>query len=288
MSRYTLHEAPNGVALATPDGRTVFHYLTEVPPDSGLAANSACCFYPLLTPSGQDVVEMAPDDHPHHRGVFLTWHSLSSGRCRADFWGWDEFAPTRDRVIVNRGIDATHADADRAELRIANDWLAGGQAMISEELTVGVSEARNAYVIDLAYALTPATDVTLDRAAFGGLCAKCRKDGQATYRNSRGVVTLDDPHYLTPDTGWPSEPWYSYAIALKDGSGAELAVIDRPGNPPTLWHNLAPISMVNPCIVAPGEVALAKGQTLSLRYRLVVADGDLDAGWLDELARDGM
>jgi hypothetical protein len=286
MSRYTLREAPDGVALATPDGRTVFHYLTEVPANSGLAANSACCFYPLRTPSGQDVVEMAPDDHPHHRGVFLTWHSISSGRCRADFWGWDEFAPTRDRVIANREIETTRADADRAELRICNDWIASGETMVSEELTVGVSEARDAYVIGLAYGLTPTIDVTLDRSAFGGLCAKCLKDGDAAYRDSRGVVTLGDPHYLTPDTGWPAAPWYSYAIALDDGSRTELAVIDHRDNPPTLWHNLAPISMMNPCIVAPGDVALGGGQTLRLRYRLVVADGDLEPAWVDELAHD--
>lgn len=288
VSRYALarNDEETGHALRTPDGRVVFHYLTEVPADSGLAANSACCFYPLLTPTGHGVVEMAPDDHPHHRGVFLTWHSISSARCRADFWGWNEFAPTQGRAIVNRSVELTRGDAERAELGIQNDWVAGGRTLISEALAVGVSEEGEAYVIDLAYDLTPTIDVTLDQSAFGGLCAKCRKDGEGFYRNSRGRVTLDDPHYLTPDTGWPSEPWYSYAVTLDGGERAELAVLDGPANPPTLWHNLAPISMLNPCAVAPGAVPVARGETLRLRYRLVVGDGKLDAGRLDRLARE--
>jgi hypothetical protein len=52
-----------------------------------------------------------------------------------------------------------------------------------------------------------------------------------------------------------------------------VAVLDHPANPPATWHNLAPIAMVNPCIVAPGAVQVNKGQTLQLRYRLVVHDG---------------
>ncbi|MEO2002883.1 MAG: DUF6807 family protein [Candidatus Poribacteria bacterium] len=287
MSQYTLTDAPNGRVLTTPDGRVVFHYLTEVPPESGLAANSACCFYPLLTPAGHEVVEMAPDDHPHHRGVFLTWHSISSSACRADFWGWDEFAPTRDRVIVNRSVELTHGGPDHAELSIHNDWIAGGQTMIAEALTVRVLEESGAYVIDLTYDLTSTLDVTLDPSAFGGLCAKCRKDGDGFYRNARGQVTLDAPHHLTPDTDWPSEPWYSYSITLDNGARTELAVLDHPDNPPTLWHNLAPISMMSPCIVAPGPITMPRGEALRLQYRLVVGDGGLDAGRLGQL-RDAM
>jgi hypothetical protein len=286
MQRYSLTKTTVGYDLATPDGRAALSYLTEVPEGCGLTANSACCFYPLLTPSGQEVVDMAPDDHPHHRGLFLTWHSITSTQRRADFWGWNEFAPTRDRVIVNRSVQLARADAERAELSIHNDWMAGGEAMISEALNVAVFETQGARVLDLTYDLTPAMDMTLDQSAFGGLCAKCRKGVGGEYRDPQGAVGLEAPHYLTPDTDWPSAPWYSYATTHEDGARTELAIVDHPDNPPTLWHNLAPISMMNPCTVAPGSMDLTAGQPLRLRYRVAVSDGDMPEGFMDGLASE--
>ena len=52
-----------------------------------------------------------------------------------------------------------------------------------------------------------------------------------------------------------------------------VTVIDHKKNPRTTWHNLKPIAMLNPCIVAPGEVKLSAEKSLNLRYRLVIHDG---------------
>jgi len=286
MPRYSLTRTTTGYDLATPDGRAALSYLTDVPADCGLTANSACCFYPLLTPSGQEVVDMAPDDHPHHRGLFLTWHSISSPTRRADFWGWNEFAPTRDRVIVNRGVELSRATSERAELTIHNEWLAGADVMVSEAMSVAVFDTPEARVLDLRYDLIPTTDMTLDQSAFGGLCAKCRKGEGGEYRDSQGVVGLAEPHYLTPDTDWPSARWYSYATTHGDDRRTELAIVDHPDNPPTLWHNLAPIAMMNPCTVAPGAMHLTAGQPFRLRYRVAVSDGDMPEGFVDGLANE--
>ena len=63
-------------------------------------------------------------------------------------------------------------------------------------------------------------------------------------------------------------------------------MLDHPANPPTTWHNLAPIAMVNPCIVAPGAVSIKKGQTLNLRYRVVAHDGAVPVGLLRKLSSE--
>ena len=65
-----------------------------------------------------------------------------------------------------------------------------------------------------------------------------------------------------------------------------VAVIDQRDNPPSTWHNLQPIAMVNPCIVAPGAVTKKAGELLRLRYRLVVHDGPAPTGMLEELATE--
>jgi len=60
---------------------------------------------------------------------------------------------------------------------------------------------------------------------------------------------------------------------LPSGKKAGIMVMSGPENPPTRWHNLLSIAMINPCIVAADSVQIEKGKTLSLKYRLIVHDG---------------
>jgi hypothetical protein len=273
-----------GMVLKTPDGRTVFRYMTKKPADTKLTANSVCCLFPVKTPSGEDVVEFAPIDHPHHRGVFLTWHAIQ-GKKPADFWGWGEWAPTKDRVIQSRDVKLVKADAQGAQITVRNAWTVEGETLIDEATTVSAREAKGAYVIDLDFRLTPTEDVTLRQTAFGGLCIKSRKDGKAAYYDPKGEVKLAEPHHLKPESDWPAQPWYDYTIRLDSGKTVGVSVLDHPGNPPSVWHNLAPIAMLNPCIVALGPVTLKESQPLRLRYRLVVHDGATPTELLGELTK---
>src|SRR5689334_18260052 len=72
----TVAAVPYGMELKTPGGRVVFDCMTKKPPvtEVPLTSPSAACFHPVLTPSGERVTAIAPDDHPHHRGVYLAWH----------------------------------------------------------------------------------------------------------------------------------------------------------------------------------------------------------------------
>jgi len=280
---FTLTPDEHGMVLKTPDGRVVFGYMTKKPADSKLTANSVCCLFPVNTPSGQRAVDFAPDDHPHHRGVFLAWHS-TKGKEKADFWGWGEWAPTEGRVIKNRQVKLVTASAVSAGVHVRNDWMVHDEVMIREQLIITVTQRKDAYVIALLFMLTPTVDVTLDQTAFGGFCAKTRKDGKAVYSNSKGPVKLPDPHHLKPETNWPAAPWYDRTIELQSGKTIGLAVIDTTNNPPSTWHNLAPIAMVNPCIVAPGPVTIKKDQILTLGYGLVVHDGPAPVGLLNAIS----
>jgi hypothetical protein len=281
---FTLAVDEHGQVLKTPDGRTVFGYMTRRPSPTELTANSVCCLFPVNTPSGQRMVDFAPSDHRHHRGVFMTWHTIE-GKKAADFWGWGQYAPTKDRVIANRSVELVKADADHAELAIRNDWLAEGEVLLKEDLSIAAREAKGAYVIDLDFRLAPTGDVVLKPSAFGGLCAKCRKDGKAAYSDPKGEVKTPSPHYLKPETDWPAADWYDYTTQLGGGSSIGIAILDHPGNPRTGWHNVAAIAMLNPCIVAAGPVTIKHDQPLRLRYRLVVHDGPVPAELLAELAR---
>jgi Methane oxygenase PmoA len=304
-SAYTFTPSTYGMQLKTPDGRVVFEYMTKKPENAGLTAPSVACFHPVNTPSGERVTNLAPDDHPHHRGIWVGWqdaefrepanlerygpnHPLRAlNITRADFWGWGVYAPRDGRVIQTRDIKLTAADSGHAQIEIHNDWMVANRKMLDESDTATVSERDGVYVLDLEYRLAPVVDYLLNRSAFGGFAVQCRKDGDSYYATAAGKVTAPDPHYSYPELNLPAEPWYDFTIKL-NGSGKVVgaAVIDHPRNPPATWHNARYLWMLNPAITGSGPMTIHPDAPLTLRYRVVVHDGDTPTALLQKLSAE--
>jgi hypothetical protein len=304
-SAYTLTPVEYGMELKTTDGRVVFDYLTKKPENIGLTSPSAACFSPVNSPTGERVTNIAPNDHPHHRGIFFGWEmgafyetsprpnnsptaAMRSATVRwADFWGWGVYAPREGRVIQNREVNLVDADGNHADLTIHNDLLIDNRKMGEENDTVRVTERDGVFVLDLAYTIAPNYVYELYRTAFGGFDVQCRKDGESYYSNERGKVTLRDPQYAYPELDWPSETWYDYTITMAgNGKTVGAAVIDHPNNPPTLWHNSRSLWMLNPNITAPGPLTIRPEHPLTLRYRVVVHDGPPPMDELQKLSAE--
>jgi hypothetical protein len=301
---FELQSAPAGKTLTGSDGRTALTYLTAKPEGSNLRANSACCFHPVNTPSGERLTDLAPGDHVHHRGIFLAWHSMEFKRqadfskmgptapthgfdiSRADFWGWGEFAPTDGRVIRNRDVRLVNSSDTSAELAIQNDWTIRETRYVDENTRAVWRQGEGANVLDLTYTLTPDREMTLNQTAFGGFCVRARNDGESWYQSPSGKVTLPDPHYSAADLNWPAADWYAYVIALRSGKTIGCAVVDHPGNPPATWHNPRYVWMINPCLVAGAPLTVASGRPLTLRYRVVVFDGPLPGPLVRDLSAE--
>jgi hypothetical protein len=285
--RYTLEPDAHGQTLKDPEGRVVLGYLTSKP--SGLAGNSACCIHPFNTLAGATATDIAPADHPNHRGIFFAWHDMQFTRgeetLRGDFWGWGKFAPIEDRTIVNRGVKLASADARSAQIAVENDWTIAGQPVLREATTIQAMEDRGARVLDLTYRFTSDYDVTVNQMAFTGLCFRCRKDGTYTFFDSNGEVKLPNSGATAPETDWPARPWYSHVVTRADGTSVRSALIDHPSNPPSAWHGARGVSFLNPCVTAKGPVKITAKQPLTLRYRAVTYDGKFAEGILDEMAR---
>lgn len=302
---YTLTPVPNGVQLKTPAEHVVFEYMTKRPDGIGLTSPSAACFHPVNTPGGERVSALAPDDHPHHRGMYLAWHdgefrepiapprtptasAFGWNITKADFWGWGQYAPRDGRIIENKSVTLAAADEAHAELDIHNDWnVASGtrvRKMLDEYTKTSVTEREGVYVIDLSFRLTAVVDYQLNRQSFSGFNFQARKDGESHYTNSAGTVTLRDAHYSTPDLNWPPAPWYGFVITLANGKTVGVAVLDHPSNPPTTWHQSRGLWMINPNIAALGPVTLHAGVPFTLRYRVVVHDGPTPASIIAKLA----
>jgi hypothetical protein len=298
---YSLVPSQYGMELKAPNGNVVLEYKTVKPPDIGLTAPSAAYFDPINTPGGERVTNVAPDDHPHHRGMFFgfidsefrtpmkgpydgTLHAPEVYRIqRADFWAWGFYAPRDNRVIQNKDIKLTYADSQRAQLEIHNDWLVEGKKMLDETDQVSVEERDGVYVIDVIYRLAPLVEYVINRQAFGGFAVQGQKAGTSYYANASGKVNLPSPNPSNVDLDWPSEPWYDYTITLaNDGKTVGFAVIDHPENPPTRWHNT--VWFLNPNITSFRDTTIYPDAPLSLRYRVVVHDGDTPTEELQKLS----
>ena len=281
LQEYAVEKAADAVVVKSGD-REVLKYQLVKPDGSTLSAASACYFHPLTTPKGVVMTDVAPADHKHHRGIFLAWVEMH-GKKDADFWGWGQYAPVKDRVIVNRGVSDVSGGATAA-FRVANDWKAEDVVLVQEDLQVKLRREGVASVLELVYTLKADADVRLPKWAFSGFCARLRKDGKATIEGPEGEVKLPAPNHLKPETDWPAQPWYAYQITLPDGSQVGAAVIDHPGNPKALWHNGMSMRMLNPCIVAPGELTIKPGEGLVFRYQVVAWDGPLPKDLLLDLS----
>ena len=297
---YTLTPVANGVQLKTPDGRVVFDYLTKKPEGVPLTGPNAACFHPVNTPSGERVSSLAPDDHPHHRGMYIAWHDSEFRQpivrkaptsplfgwnvTKADFWGWGQYAPRDGRTITTREVKLKSADANKAVLEIHNDWAVNDRKMADETTLATVAEREGVYVIDIVFKLAVLVDYQLNKQGFSGFNFQARKDGDSHYTWPGGVVTLPDAHYSAPETNWPGAPWYGYVITLTSGKTVGAAVLDHPSNPPTTWHGSRGLWMLNPNIAAVGPYTIKTETPLTLRYRVLVHDGDTPTALVNKLS----
>ena len=301
---YTLTPVAHGMQLKTPGGRVVLEYMTSKPADVPLTSPSVACFHPVNTPSGERVTALAPDDHPHHRGIYLAWHDAEFRQpmdrskagpytpafgwniTKADFWGWGEYAPREGRVIQTRDIKLASADARRAQIEIHNDWMVRTRKMLEETLVANVAERDGVYVLDLAYRVAPLVDYQLNKQSFSGFNFQARKDGESYFTNTAGTVNLPNPHYSVPELNWPPAPWYGYVIKLQNGKTVGAVVVDHPTNPPSTWHNSRSLWMLNPVIAALGPMTIRAGAPLTLRYRVVVHDGPTPTPIIEKLSSE--
>ncbi len=285
-------EAANEVELAFAEtdtalelragSRQVLGY-QRVPPSGGrLTVESACYLHPLTTPAGTVVTEVAPDDHRHHRGVFTGWVEVGGAGRRGDFWGWGEPAPVRGRRIVNRDIEAPAPVLGVARFRALNEWWAEDHLVLKEDARVLVYFRPEATLVNIVTQFTPTTDLTLGRWAFGGFAVRTPREG-ATAIGPDGVVRLPAPHHRDPSRNWPDRHWYGLHLKPPGAAEATVAVANHSRNPPTTWHVVPSIGLINPCITGAGPVTIPVRRPLVLRYQVMAFDGPPNQELLNEL-----
>jgi len=252
--------------------------------------------WPVLGPGGVEVTRAYPmiegragesSDHPHHTSLWFA-HGDVNG---SDFWH------DRDGArIVPAGEVVVVEEDGAARVTSRHRWVTGEDVSLLEEArTMTFQDLEGGRAIDLDLRLTALEDVTFGDTKEGTFALRLhpalRPKGEVaagTAMNSEGDKDIWGKRARWVDY-WGPVPHEGDARVLG------VAVLDHPKNlrHPTWWH-ARDYGLVgaNPFGVhhferkpkGTGDYPLAKGETLRLRYRVLLHDGpgekaDIERHW---------
>ncbi len=258
--------------------------------------------YPVLAPGGVPVTRGFPmdpqaneePDHPHHRSLWFA-HGAVNG---LDFW----HGPDGER-IEHREILAASSGPEAA-LRTRSAWLAPDGAVVLEEVRTVRFSSSTSLGLEVADSLTSwrAIDVEIElTAASEAVTFEDTKEGTFAVRvhpelRAEGEVaagTLRNEHGDEGRAAWGKPARWIHDAGPVGDAEVGVAMFDHPGNlrHPTWWHARSyGLLAANPfgqhdfedAPEGSGDFELAAGQSLALRYRVVVHRGS----WSSEAVGD--
>lgn len=216
---------------------------------------------------------------PHHRGIYIGWQKLGFDGKRYNFWEMSS------GDIVHEKFTQQRADANAATFTSHTRWVPNGseKPVIEEDRTITVRKAPAParLIIDFASTLkAPNGDVTLDAdPEHGGVQYRPAGDIKASETTYLFPKEPADPH---KDTDYP---WVGETYTLPGTGGKHSTVqINHPDNPKgTRWSAYRDYGRFG----AFPKGTLKQGDSLTLKYRFIITDGDqLPADQIQKLADD--
>jgi hypothetical protein len=219
-------------------------------------------------------------DHPWHRALWWSWKAING----VNFWEENQRGTEPVKVEVTTKGDGSA----RIDMTIA--YHLPEQAPVATEhrlITVGEPDASGSYFIDWQATFAPADDneVVFNQNSYTGLALRLAAEfsvetaaGQPawTFRDSEGRTNSNDK----------TARWVAYQGTATNGQPAGVAIFDHPENPryPTWWQTRDHYPYMNPSLACREAVTLSPGQSLALRYRILVYQGEktpegLDSAW---------
>ncbi|MDX9881829.1 MAG: PmoA family protein [Prolixibacteraceae bacterium] len=234
-------------------------------------------FHPLYGLDGAVLTEDFPEDHPHHRGIFWSWHQvLIDGQSMGDPWMLENFIQKVKNVQFEqlRNGDATF---NTEVYWMSPLYKNGKEAYLKEQSkTYFFLKEKNLRRIDFEITLSALTDkVQLggsnDEKGYGGFSVRLRLPEDVMFRCEENIVS---PEVIAVSVGACVDISGSMG---KNNSYAGAAIICDENNPgfPQSWILRKEKSMQN--VVYPGKkpVDLLVGEPLVLKYSILVHDKEI-------------
>jgi len=244
-------------------------------------------FHPVCLVDGTELTWLRPPDHPWHRAVWFSWKFING----LNYWEEDR----------KTGLSEGRTEIDSVAVNAADDFSARIEmtlsyhppekpAVLAETLILSVSapDETGVYRIDWHSSFTAGDeDVLLDRTplqhekdgrswgGYAGLSVRVA-DGTSAWQvlNSAGQRDLA--------AKGENAIWMDFSMQTREGEQCGFAIFDHPANlrQPSPWYvsmdTRVPFGYFSPAVLYSEAYTLPAGDTLKLRYRIVVHPGRLD------------
>jgi type 1 glutamine amidotransferase len=244
-------------------------------------------FHPIALPSGPILTTNQPEDHPWHHGLWFCWKYING----INYWEEDRKTGQSAGKTIWDDLKITKRPDHSAiiEMDIRYQPTLESEAALTERRTINISPPGKdgSYTVDWSMQFTaPSQQTRLDRTpipgepdgkgwgGYAGLSARLTSDfSETTIVTAEGPVDLETGKYRGKSRGLD----FSGRVA---GQEAGLAIIDHPGNlnAPSPWYVIDSKVMkyFSPAVICFKPHTLEPGQSMSLRYRVLVHPGRLD------------
>lgn len=280
--------------------------------------------WPVMSPGGNMLTRSYPmvnkagdrTDHPHHVGVWLNYGDVNG----LDFWNNSEAIPKEERdkygTIYHQSIEKAKSGKGKATLITKSFWKSpDDEVMLEDETEFDFKAMGDLRIIDRTTTLTAMIDEVKFTDNKEGMFAirvarelELPSDKPTELMDSHGVVTkvekMDNTNvkgnYRSSEGIEGGEVWGTRAKWMKlsseiNGERVSIVIIDNPANVgyPTYWHardyGLFAANTLGQKIFSEGKeelnFSLKKGDSVTFKYRMVVAGEELTDDKINELAK---
>lgn len=266
--------------------------------------------YPIYAPDGQIITRgfpfaprpNEPTDHPHHTGLWLNYESVNG----LDFWNNSYAIPNERRSkygwIKTKKLLKTKS-GKKGEIRMLAAWEnQKNQVLLNETTTYYFRADADKRIIDRITTLTAAQDVTMPDIKDGMLGLRVAHElelpskAKKEFKDDKGNITIVEGNadtapsgnYLTSegkegDAAWGTRAQWCMLYGKQGTDTTSIVIIDHPRNLgyPTYWHargyGLFAANPLGQKVFSNGKetlnFSLKQGQSVTFRYRVVIASG---------------
>lgn len=286
--------AADKVSVTTGEGKVVVQFEGKPFAEYLEKSGTKPVLWPLIGPTGKEMTRAYPlrpdggpgekQDHVHHRSFWFD-HGDVNG---ISFW--DEMKGHGD--IVHRSYEKVEG-GDSATIITLNDWIGPDGKKVCEDRRIHIfgGDAETRW-IDFEVVVTasegPLVFGDTKEGSFGVRVAETMKE-----EAKLGGKIVSSTGLVNGDAWGKAAPWVDYHGPVSD-EHLGIAIMSHPTSygHPSHWHvrtyglfaanpfGLKAFANNDPKV--DGTVKLAKGETLTLRYRVLLHKGDEKTGKVDE------
>ena len=242
------------------------------------AAQKYPYFWPVNGPeSGRSITTETSEPYPHHHSLFFGCDRVNGGNY------WQDV--NQRGQILSQGPVISNADASRATLSDRCLWKQPGkEPVIEDRRQIAISAPREKLrIIDFKITMTPLVDVEILKTNHSLFSARVVPELSV---NSGGTLVNAEGETKEKGTFGKASPWCDYS-GTRGGVTEGIAILQNPKNRwfPSKWFTrdygfFSPTPMY---WLEGDKLNLAKGEPLTLEYRVVVHAGDAQEAQITKL-----